>query len=79
MRQVSVAEAKARLSEIILAVENGEDIRITRHGKAIVRMVAEQAPIRKPIDVEQLRQWRKELPFSAVSSVDLIRADRDGD
>jgi prevent-host-death family protein len=40
MRTVSVAEAKDRLPELIRAVEAGEKIVITRHG----RPVAELAP-----------------------------------
>lgn len=79
MRDISVAEAKAHFSEIIQAVEAGEDIRITRHGTPVVRIVAEQAPVRKPIDIEQLRKWRDELPYSHIPAVDLIRADRDSD
>jgi prevent-host-death family protein len=78
MRSVSVAEAKAKLSEIIQAVVAGEDIRITRHGQPVVRLVAEHPRSRKPIDVEALRRWQAETPMSPVAAVDLIRADRDG-
>lgn len=77
MRQVSVAEAKAKFSEIIQAVEAGEDIRITRHGTAVVRLVAEQPKNDRPVDMARLRRWRAETPPSTISSVDLIRADRD--
>ncbi len=79
MRQVSVAEAKAKLSEIIQAVEAGEDIRITRHGSPVVRLVSEHAQPRKSIDIERLRRWRAETPPSAISAVDLVRADRDAE
>jgi prevent-host-death family protein len=34
-------EAKAKLSELLDRVERGEEIVITRHGKAIARMVPE--------------------------------------
>jgi prevent-host-death family protein len=79
VRSVSVAEAKAKLSEIIQAVEAGEDIRITRHGQPVARLVAEQARTKKPVDVDQLRRWREALSYSPISAVDLIRADRDGE
>jgi antitoxin (DNA-binding transcriptional repressor) of toxin-antitoxin stability system len=79
MRNVSVAEAKAHLSEIIQAVEAGEDIRITRHGKPVARLVREHTRAGRPIDVERLRRWQAETPMSSISAVDLIRAERDED
>ena len=36
---VSVAQAKADLPRLIRAVEEGESILITRHGKAVARLV----------------------------------------
>jgi prevent-host-death family protein len=35
---VSVAEAKNRLPELIRAVENGENVVITRHGKPVAQI-----------------------------------------
>lgn len=35
---VSVAKAKDRLSELIRAVEGGEKVVITRHGKAVAQI-----------------------------------------
>jgi prevent-host-death family protein len=77
VRHVSVAEAKAKFSEIIQAVEAGEDIRITRHGTPVVRLMAEQPKNDRPVDLARLRRWRAETPPSSMSAVDLIRADRD--
>ena len=37
--QVSVAEAKSRLTELIRAVENGEAVTICRHGAPVVDIV----------------------------------------
>lgn len=39
MVDVSVTEAKARLSELIACVERGEDVHITRHGHRAVSLV----------------------------------------
>lgn len=36
---VSIAEAKARLAELLRRVERGEEFTITRHGKPVARMV----------------------------------------
>jgi prevent-host-death family protein len=40
MRHVPIAEFKDKMSEIVAAAEAGEEIIITRHGKAAVRLVA---------------------------------------
>lgn len=42
MRTVTVADAKARLSAVLAAVEAGEQIIITRHGRAVARIVPER-------------------------------------
>lgn len=43
MRQVNIHEAKTRLSELIAAVEAGEQVVIARAGKPVVRLVQEEA------------------------------------
>ena len=43
MRVVTATEAKARLAELLRAVEGGETIAITRHDKAIVHLVPAEA------------------------------------
>jgi prevent-host-death family protein len=44
--QVSIAEAKNRLPELIRAVEAGEQVVITRHGKPVAQLnpAAERKP-----------------------------------
>ena len=37
--QMNIAEAKARLSELIAAAEKGEDVVIARGGQPVVRIV----------------------------------------
>lgn len=45
MKQVSVAELKARLSEFLAAVKRGENVVVTEHGKPIARLAPlERAP-----------------------------------
>jgi len=41
MRTITLADAKARLSAVIDQVEAGEEVVITRRGKAVARIVAE--------------------------------------
>ncbi len=38
--QMNIAEAKAKLSELVAAVERGEDVVIARGGKPVARLVA---------------------------------------
>ena len=40
MKTVAVFEAKNRFSELLVAVEHGEEITITRHGSPVARLVA---------------------------------------
>ncbi|MBZ5580640.1 MAG: type II toxin-antitoxin system prevent-host-death family antitoxin [Acidobacteriia bacterium] len=44
---ISIAEAKNRLPEIIRAVENGEKVVITRHGKPVAQITPPPAERRK--------------------------------
>ncbi|OQW78369.1 MAG: hypothetical protein BVN33_00495 [Proteobacteria bacterium ST_bin13] len=55
METYSIADAKARLSELIDRAEAGETVSITRRGKPVARLVAEDQP-KKPIDVEAMRR-----------------------
>lgn len=41
MRQVNIHEAKTKLSELIAAVEAGEEVVIARAGKPVARLIAE--------------------------------------
>jgi prevent-host-death family protein len=73
MMEVTVAEAKAKLSEIIRRVEEGEQVTITRRGKPVVVMTASKPylPFRSHAD---LRAAQKP---SSKSSAEIIREMRD--
>lgn len=43
METLSVAEAKARFSAVLAAVEAGQEVVITRRGKAVARLVPERS------------------------------------
>jgi len=76
MQTVSVAEAKARLSEILTEVEHGGEVVITRRGKPIARVSRVQRR-REPIDFATMDALRARQPLAKESSVDLIRKMRD--
>ena len=49
--QVSVTEAKAQLTELVRRAEAGDEVILTRHGQAAVRLV----PVQKKPDKERRR------------------------
>jgi prevent-host-death family protein len=77
MNVISLADAKAHLSELIDRVESGASIEITRRGKPVARLSAAAKP-RKPIDPAMLKALTDSLP-PAGSSAELVRQMRDGD
>jgi prevent-host-death family protein len=66
MQSIPIHQAKSQLSELIRAVEQGEDVVLTRHGKPVVRLVAErgEGPTTTELDriasqaLEDLRAFR---------------------
>jgi prevent-host-death family protein len=64
------------LSELLNQVEAGEEIVITRRGQPIAHIRGVGKAL-KPIDFEEMDRFRESLPFSTVSSAELIRQMRD--
>ena len=56
MQTVPVHQAKDRFSALLQAVEEGEEIIITRHGKKIARLVKVDEATPTDAEVERLRQ-----------------------
>lgn len=78
MQSVGIYEAKTRFSALIELVEQGEEVRITRHGKEVVRML----PVRRrPVitdeqiarELEQMQALQATvLPAPAAQAPDSI-------
>ena len=69
MREVEATEAKARLAELLRAVESGETIAITRYGRPVAHMVPAPAQHRasRAEAIEQFRRRRAgwgRVPFT---------------
>ena len=61
MSDVTLADAKAHLSELVERATRGETVRITRRGKPVARIVAiDRAP--KPIDLVALTALTEAMP-----------------
>ena len=78
MKTIQASEAKAKFLSLLSEVELGETLEITRHGKAVARLV--------PVDTEQERrskavdaliEWRRSLPKGTDMTVDDILSARD--
>ncbi|MCB9947767.1 MAG: type II toxin-antitoxin system prevent-host-death family antitoxin [Rhodospirillaceae bacterium] len=80
MKEVPATEAKAHLARLLGDVERGEAITITRHGKAIARLVPVEtdAAAQRREAVEALRRWRRTLPPSDLTIVDILSARDEG-
>ena len=72
MQSVGIYEAKTRFSALIELVEQGEEVRITRHGKEVMRML----PVRRrPVitdeqiarELEQIQALQKTVRAQAAT------------
>jgi prevent-host-death family protein len=78
MREVQSSEVKAKLPEYLDAVERGETIVVTRHGKPIAHIVpapaAEKERVRQALDgIAALRKTTGRMPLK-----DLLAARHEG-
>lgn len=76
MQTVSVASAKAHFSELLDKVELGEEITITRNGKAVATLYPADRP-KNPLDLARLDALRSTMPTATQSSVELMRQMRE--
>jgi prevent-host-death family protein len=58
--QISVTDAKGQLTELVRRAERGDEIVLTRHGHAVVRLV----PVKVPLDRKSRRALLEELRIS---------------
>ena len=78
MITVSLAYAKAHLSELVERAAAGEAVCITRRGKAVAQITAVDIP-RKRIDMAALQAMTDAMPVQTETARDFIRRMRDED
>lgn len=78
MENISFAQAKAHLSEILNQVAAGDEVVITRHGQPVARICPYEKPL-KSVPVERLAAFRAQLPGWRKPSAELLREIRDED
>jgi prevent-host-death family protein len=71
MREIQASEAKTHLPQILDEVERGETVIITRHGRAIARLVPEAQQRQTEIDqaiagLGELRRRVGEIPVTEL-------------
>lgn len=76
--EVSVAQAKAKLSEVLKEAERGGEVIITRRGKAVAKITAAQRKL-KPIDLTEADAIRARQKPSKERAADWVRAMREED
>jgi prevent-host-death family protein len=77
MKQVGVYEAKTQLPRLLDSVERGETITITRHGKAVARLVPVRAN-RMTVEeaIQAMRAFREEHSLDGLTIKELIEEGR---
>ncbi len=63
--QISITEAKGHLTELVRRAEAGDDIVLTRHGKAAVRLV----PVVQVVPREKRFAVMRQTQLSAMAKV----------
>ena len=76
MDTVNLAQAKARLSELLDRVEAGQEVVITRRGKAVAHLSPAAAP-KKPLPLAELVGFRAGMPSLRRPAAELLRETRD--
>lgn len=71
MREIQASEAKTNLPRILTAVERGETVIITRHGRAIARIVPEHLERDQIVHqaLERLEKFRKTMPSLTLDEI----------
>ena len=80
MREIQATEAKTRLAELLRAVEHGETVAITRHGKPVAYLVPAGAQDRTNREraVERFRQHRAGWRRVAFSTDEILASRHEG-
>jgi prevent-host-death family protein len=76
MLTVNLAQAKAHLSELLDKVEAGEEVVITRYGRATARLHSLSVP-KGPIQLDDLAAFRATMPPQRRPSAEVLREMRD--
>jgi prevent-host-death family protein len=77
MQTVPIHQAKSQLSELIRAVEQGEEVVLTRHGKRVIRLIKEpeteagSVDARRQAILDELKTLRAKVGLGEPSFQDI--------
>ncbi|MFM1891849.1 MAG: hypothetical protein RLZ44_926 [Pseudomonadota bacterium] len=75
-KTITLADAKAHLSELTELAAAGETVVITKRGKPVARLSQAEQP-RQPIDLDTLRQLTASMPPQAEEAAEFMRRMRE--
>ena len=80
MRELRATEAKARLAELLRAVETGETVAITRRGKPVAHLIPapDRERDRRKEAVARFRERRRRWRRIDVSTDEILAARHEG-
>ena len=78
MHSMSLAHAKAHLSELLNTVESGQEVVITRHGRPVARVLPANV-VKQTLPLARLAKLRQQLPVRKGSSAEALRELRDAE
>ena len=80
MREVAATEAKAHLAELLRAVEYGETVAITRHGRTVAHLspAGDDGGTERKAAVERFRTWRKQRRPAGTTTEEILELIREG-
>ena len=78
MRTVNLVEAKTHLSELLNSVEAGEEIVITRHGRAVARVSSVEKQ-KQSMPLKRLAAMRETVPPWTEPSANRVGQLRDAE
>ncbi|HEY5048028.1 MAG TPA: type II toxin-antitoxin system prevent-host-death family antitoxin [Rhizomicrobium sp.] len=78
MGTVNLAEAKARLSELVERAAAGDTVCIARRGKPVAQLMAATSP-RKPVDLGALQAMTRKMPRQRMPAAAFVRRMRDAE
>jgi antitoxin (DNA-binding transcriptional repressor) of toxin-antitoxin stability system len=75
-KTITLADAKAHLSELTELAAAGETVIITKRGKPVARISRPEQP-RQPIDLDALRRLSASMPPQAEEAAEFMRRMRE--
>lgn len=75
--KVTTREARARIAELLTAVEQGEPVEITRHGRVVAQMTPPATDASRAQRRAARRRLREGLPAATESATEIVRQLRE--